>query len=183
MKQLSLMILAVLAVAVTGCHRWILPVEPDGGTGNGKHTSNMSFETLSIGQHCGPGGPDLRDHPSRFKVNQKGQIVIDNESDLRELWAEIHLGMFPQPDVPVVDFSKSTVVGLFMGLRSTGGYGIEAKQVTESDKAITISYNESHPQVNCMVTMVITSPYHLIKMDRPSKPLEYAGSPIAIPCE
>lgn len=183
MKQLSLMVLAVLAVAVAGCHRWILPVEPDGGNGGGQHTSSLSFETLEIGQYCGPGKPDLRDNPSRFKVNDKGQIVIDNENDLRELWAEVHIGMFPQPDVPTVDFSKSIVVGLFMGLHGSGGYAIEAKKVTENDRAIVINYDESHPGLLCGVTLALTSPYHIIKMDRQSKPFAYTASAVEVRCD
>src|SRR3990167_3513158 len=63
-----------------------------------------------------------------------------------------------------IDFTKSRVVLVDMGERSTGGYGIEIEGITENDGYVLATVALSKPGDGCMVIQVITNPFQFVEV-------------------
>jgi len=98
-----------------------------------------------------------------------GYYVIQNAED----WAEICKAVFP-PDIapPEINFSNTTVIAVFMGELPTSGYGIEVREVKDAIfrvivKVAWITY------AGKLVLQVFTAPYHIVKVQKISKPIVF----------
>ena len=70
---------------------------------------------------------------------------------------------------PLVDFSTETVIAVFRGFCSTGGYGIQVVRVIEKgDKVRVVVQTKGH---GGMAAMVVTYPYQIIAIPRTEKPI------------
>lgn len=98
---------------------------------------------------------------------QKENFVIENEDDFMSLWDKIYPE--PRPDIPDVDFEKYTVIAVFQGQMTTGGYEIRVNKVVEEKNNILVYIEEISPDPQDIVTQALTSPYHIIKMERTEK--------------
>jgi hypothetical protein len=67
------------------------------------------------------------------------------------------------------DFSKSYLVLLSLGIRSTGGYVIEATNVYRKGCKLIIQYKTSGPQKGEPATMALSTAYHLISIPKFNK--------------
>lgn len=107
-----------------------------------------------------------------FKVldqgaNAKGMPERKNYAiyDTREFatfWQQAH-GNDGKP-VPVVDFSKNYVIGIFAGTEPSGGYTIGVSRVTEAGTARSIAVVLQEPGDNCTVIEEQTSPYQFVSV-------------------
>ena len=68
--------------------------------------------------------------------------------------------------MPAVDFSKQTVVAVFAGQKSTGGYSIKITSVIVEDKKLLVKYHETEPEKGKVTSQVLTAPAHIIKLDK-----------------
>ena len=68
-----------------------------------------------------------------------------------------------------IDFDESTIIAVFMGQQSTGGYEVEIKKIVEGADQITVTFESTEPSEDEMVAQVITSPYHMVKIDQAEK--------------
>ena len=112
-------------------------------------TIDNKFETIDKGQYCG--------HDSRR------DYAIKNNADWQNLWAKVHCTHIPQPKIPFIDFKTDMVLGVFLGAKSSGDYGIEISRMHERDNCLEVYVKESTPAPDMMQTMAITQPYHLVK--------------------
>lgn len=91
------------------------------------------------------------------QIDEPTQAVARTTAEWTTLWRK-HAG---DAALPKVDFATRTVVAVFMGSRSSGGYGVEITG-TRHEKGVTIvEYRERRPQPGQVAAMVITSPAHL----------------------
>jgi len=70
-----------------------------------------------------------------------------------------------------LDFQNEMVIAVQMGTRNTGGYGIEVKGITRTQLAsggyaLDVAVESRSPGPGDMVTMAITSPFHVVKLRR-----------------
>lgn len=91
--------------------------------------------------------------------------VIDNHVDLKMLYKAVEDDYIPQ-----VDFAKSKIIALHLGEQRTGGYGIGVEKISQKGDKVYVKIKKTYP--NDMVTMSITSPYTIIKIDT-SKKIEF----------
>ncbi len=68
-----------------------------------------------------------------------------------------------------VDFDQSMVIAVFMGQRATGGYAIEIKRIVDRNDQVVVYYETTEPSEDDMLAQVITSPYHIVKIDLSGK--------------
>jgi hypothetical protein len=73
-----------------------------------------------------------------------------------------------------IDFSAEIIIGVFLGEKPTGGYDIEITGVLEKGNYIEVLYKVAEPDPDEMVIQSITSPYHIIKLER--KDMEFVFS-------
>jgi hypothetical protein len=90
-------------------------------------------------------------------IDEPREVVIRTQTEWQTFW-KTHS---TQP-APVVDFSKSIVAGVFLGMRPTGGYSVSIRTVRRTPTGAVVEYLSSTPDKNQMVIQMLTSPFHLI---------------------
>lgn len=169
MKQLSILFLVALAALFTGCSDF--PIDPIGGGDDIEVTGKDSpFETI------------IRTEGHGSAINDPGQIIVANETEWKELWTKLHNGMTSIPPVPAVDFSTSTVIALFQGVQLSGGYDIGVTHITENEKGMNVSFQETVPGTDCPTTATITSPCHIVKIAKKTGAVEFQGITVTRHC-
>jgi len=107
-------------------------------------------------------------------INNAEDHVISDDKEWSGLWARIHNNVTPVPNMPQMNFSREQVLAVFMGQKNTGGFGIEIKRVIDTGKQIVAMVEETTPPEGGIVTMAITQPYHVVKIENPEgKPVVF----------
>lgn len=88
-------------------------------------------------------------------------VVVRTQNEWQTLWKE-HSGEPP----PTVDFSRSIVVGVFVGSRPTAGYQVDIATVKSDGGLAVVEYRERRPAPGTLVAQVLTSPFHLVSLPR-----------------
>ncbi len=148
----------LVLVLTTGCE-WSMknsttPVdeEPD-------RVESSTFETLLRGDQCG--------------VEEARQIFVRDEDAWKDLWDEFTSIQTPADPRPMIDFSKHMVIGVFLGSRSSSGYGVEIVEVSSVGDALRVTSRVSEPDPGGMMLTVITHPYHLVRLDLHEGPIQF----------
>lgn len=95
-------------------------------------------------------------------IDEPRQVVVRTTDEWRAVWRE-HNGRTPAPPV---DFSASTVVGLFLGSRRTAGFEVEITALKKEGDVLVVEYVERTPRPGSFVAQIITSPFHLVSVAR-----------------
>ena len=73
-------------------------------------------------------------HSAQYNGEDKAtNLVISTQNELNALYQSVG-----RDEIPTVDFSKSQVIALFLGSRTTGGYSISVDRVEEEDGKLII---------------------------------------------
>lgn len=111
----------------------------------------ISFETIESGAHSAH--------------SEKNNYVINTGNDWANLWT-----MMGKTTSPLeVDFAQNTVIAVFLGSHSTGGYGIQIVKIVENPRVMEILVKEISPGPECDVTQAFTQPYHIVKIQKTDK--------------
>ncbi|MEM0577965.1 protease complex subunit PrcB family protein [Flavobacterium polysaccharolyticum] len=70
-----------------------------------------------------------------------------------------------------IDFTTTSLVGLFAGQKPSSGYDIKVQAVVETDCEVVVSFYEIVPKVGDVVTPVTTYPKDVISIPKTSKPV------------
>lgn len=97
------------------------------------------------------------------------QVVVRTPEEWKALWKEHAAGQA----MPAVDFSKQMVVGVFLGTRSTGGYSVTISGIEREGNDLVVTWRESRPGAAAIVTQMLTSPYHLVRLERASGEVKF----------
>ena len=145
---MAILLLGILLVA--GCTQ--LPPNDNGN--NGFQEKELSFETV--------------DKDFYSNIQEKSQKAIQNSEDFQELWNEIgSLKMLEE-----IDFSKYTVIAVFQGQKTSGGYYIEISKITDKKDSILVNVIEIEAAPG-QAAAVITSPYHIVRIPKTTKLIKF----------
>jgi len=92
-------------------------------------------------------------------------LIINDLQGLSKAMMQLNMIRKPGLHAPKVDFEKSTVLAVFFGTRSTGGYDYEILKLTDDKGIIDLKINEKVPEI---ATSVITQPCIFIKIPKTS---------------
>ena len=81
-----------------------------------------------------------------------------------------------------VDFSRDTVIAVFMGMFPTAGYSIDVSEIINTGLTIVVKVTKKYPDEGCLVGQVITNPAHIVKTDKILKPILFRTSTCTIDC-
>ena len=95
-------------------------------------------------------------------VDLPRQAVVRNDNEWSALWQQ-HGGAKP---LPKVDFTKRTVVAVFLGSRPSAGYGVEVIRTRQQGKTLVVEWRELPPAADSLLAQVITSPAHLVSIPK-----------------
>jgi hypothetical protein len=82
---------------------------------------------------------------------------------------DVYKNLDQMPRIPVVDFTKNSLIAVFIGTRNTGGYLVTIDSITESSKNLNVEVLETTPGKNCMTPDVLTAPYTIVKVPKTDK--------------
>jgi hypothetical protein len=100
------------------------------------------------------------------------QRVVEDQAGWEEVWRSMKGNAHPKPDIPKIDFTTHTVIAVFMGRRMSGGYAVLITSIEGNDKLV-VTVKESGPSRGAMVTMALTSPYHVAVIPKIDKAVEF----------
>jgi hypothetical protein len=146
--------LVLLALAIAGgCST----VEAVGPTRAETGHEEVVFERL------GPAGRALA-YNSGYE--QSVRLVVENGSDWANVWEQVWGSMFPTPERPEVDFTRSVVVVVGMGTMPSGGYDIQVTDARRVGDRVEVSILTASPAPGCPVTAALTSPVDIATVSR-----------------
>jgi hypothetical protein len=88
------------------------------------------------------------------------QITIRTPAEWKALWKDHS----PTEKMPVIDFTKSMVVGIFLGSKPSAGYEVEIVGVRAQEKDLVVEYVQKQPGRGTLAAQVLTEPYHLVSV-------------------
>mmetsp|Transcript_32081 Transcript_32081/g.47862 ORF Transcript_32081/g.47862 Transcript_32081/m.47862 type:complete len:253 (-) Transcript_32081:520-1278(-) len=119
----------------------------------------ITFSTVAQGHNSG--------------IENAANEIIQSGPDFYELWGR-HTSISSPPDgVPPVDFHTETVLAVFRGNKSSGGYGVEVKGVEDTGDEIVVSCETTDPSPDDMVTMALTQPFHIVRTPKTTKDVRF----------
>jgi hypothetical protein len=95
-------------------------------------------------------------------VDRPRQAVARTDGEWSALWQQ-HAGSKP---LPKVDFTKRTVVAVFLGSRPSAGYSVELTRTRQEGKTLIVEWREVPPGRDSLVAQVITSPALLVSLPK-----------------
>lgn len=128
----------------------------------------MKFQTIDKGYYSGYSNPAYH--------------VINNANEWTYVWNQHTQTMLPQQPPPEVDFSKTTIIAVFMGEFNTGGYGIEITEVIDTGLSVVVKVEKTYPGKGCIVTQAFSQPYHIVKLDKIDKDIIFDTSTRTYEC-
>ena len=122
----------------------------------GSALAPVSFTTISQSELSG--------------VEEARQVVLRTPEEWKALWKEHAPG---QP-MPAVDFTKSMVIGVFLGLRNTAGYRVTITGIERDGANVVVTHREERPAARDTLAQVITFPHHLVRVERIAGEVKFA---------
>jgi len=98
--------------------------------------------------------------------DQPRYVLISNEAALRQHWSAAHAAQLNPPAVPEVDFSRETVLALFMGSRPSGGYSIGLEGLSRTGNEYWADVRLSEPAADAITSQALTSPWQFVRILR-----------------
>jgi hypothetical protein len=111
----------------------------------------VAFETIGAGDQSGVSG------------GQPQLLKLDTQAKWEEFWSRHQSVVTPQPDVPAVDFSQEMVIAVVDKQESSGGFGIEITDIEDDGGRLVVRVSKQVPGSDCIVTAVITQPFHIVR--------------------
>ena len=105
---------------------------------------------------------------SSSQIDQQRTVVVRTIDEWRALW-KTHAESTP----PTMDFSRSMVVGVFLGTRPTAGFAVQITGVRKTATGAVVEYVERVPGPGGMVAQVLTSPFHLVAIPHTIQAVEF----------
>lgn len=131
------------------------------------------FTISSFFTGCSTQGNDEKKLPMEIildgtycSIEAKREVLLNSNDDYQKLMTEVYSNLDQMPRIPVVDFNKNSVIAVFIGNRSNGGYMVTIDSVIEGSKNLNVNITETTPGKNCVVTDAITRPFSLVKIPK-----------------
>jgi len=115
-------------------------------------------------------------------TNEKGNYIIKNAEEWRDLWNKIYSAVIIKPEIPEIDFNKYMVVAVFNGFETSGGYDIEINKIGEKDNAVYVFVKKKLPGSGCLTSQSFSNPYHIIGFVKTEKEVLYVEKEETVNC-
>jgi PrcB C-terminal len=102
-------------------------------------------------------------------IERPREVVVRTAGDWKTLCAEHSAGR----PCPAVDFTRSTVIGVFLGTRPSAGYAVAITGVERDGDALVVTYRERKPGPDEMAAQMLTMPYQLATVDSFAGPVRF----------
>ena len=96
-------------------------------------------------------------------VEDAKQAVARTPAEWAALW-RLHAG--EQAPLPPIDFTKRTVLAVFLGSRPSAGYGVDVSGTKQAGKVLVVEWREHAPKPGNIAAQVMTAPSHLVSIPK-----------------
>ncbi len=165
MRFLMYMVLVpvVLMMMISGCSESVLNPDSEFDRGNqqpfGEVTKDAhDFSTL------------LKSEFSNDEYEER--MIVHSEPELQALYEKIY-APGTRVNIPAIDFTRSMVIGCFMGMQSSGGHAVEITSVSATEDSLYVDVLYMVPAPGQPVTTVMTQPVHVITTERSELPVVF----------
>jgi hypothetical protein len=110
-------------------------------------------------------------------IDTPQNLVIKDATSWAKVW-ERHIGK--NMVLPDVDFTKYMVVGTFMGQQASGCYDTNIINVDRAGDKLNVTVRNTVPGPLVRCTMMMTSPAHLVLVDRVEGKVEFSTDQVAL---
>jgi len=95
-------------------------------------------------------------------IERPQQVTVQDDTAWASLW-RAHAGDGLPPSI---DFGTQTVLAVFLGTRTSGGFEVEITGVREDGGVTVVQWVEHRPAPGQVAAMIITSPAHIVAVPR-----------------
>jgi len=122
------------------------------GSGN---DPNFSFTSIEQGTD------------SAISLPNDAQVFkITSQSEWDDFWSRHKANITPMPQQPSVDFAQYMVIAVIDNVHSSGGYVMEITQIKERLNRLAVFATRTEPGSGCVTAAVLTSPFHIVSLQR-----------------
>jgi hypothetical protein len=129
----------------------------------------MLLTSATMGQAPSPAELVTVAQGAMSNIEEPRQVVARTMAEWQALWKEHDA----QRAVPVVDFTQSIVVAVFLGTRPTAGFAVDITAVKTDGSRTIVEYRERRPPGDALLAQVLTSPFHIVRLSRTSGAIEF----------
>lgn len=108
---------------------------------------------------------------SHSNIKEHNFIVIESAEELNSIYSTINMTRRPGYKIPTINFNTHTVIGLFMGLKDTGGHSIKIDSIATGNKETVIYCKAISPKD--VTTSIITHPCYIASIIKTDKPIRF----------
>jgi len=102
----------------------------------------------------------------RSGIKEKKVLIIKTEQEWRALWQQHNGNNASTLPLPDIDFAKNIVFAAFMGEQPTAGFGIQIKNIEETNTKYYLDIEEATPGSAATQTGQKIQPYHIVVIDK-----------------
>lgn len=113
------------------------------------------------------------DGGDQSQIETPRQAVARTQTEWEALW-KAH-GAESKP--PVVDFTRTMVIGVFLGTRPTAGYAVAITRIEKREKELVVTWRERCPGPRDLVAQVLTAPFVLVRTEPHAGPVRFQRAP------
>ena len=114
------------------------------------------------------------DRGEQSNIDTPAETIVRTAAQWNALWRRHASEGQPRP---AVDFTRSTIVAVFLGSRSTAGYSVEITKVERDGTALIVTYREERPKADAILAQMLTMPYHIVRLPTFSGPIRFKHEP------
>ncbi|MES2757560.1 MAG: protease complex subunit PrcB family protein [Pseudomonadota bacterium] len=135
--------------------------------------STHQVETISVPPRASaPVAFKPLDQTTRSGVQLAQTVTVRDAAAFAALWSA-HAG--PGAVSPPVDFSRDMVIAVFLGAQPNGCHATNIDSVSRVSDKLRVQHTDSYPGPAVLCTMAITTPAHLVVLDRSNLPVEFVA--------
>ncbi|WP_161603761.1 protease complex subunit PrcB family protein [Noviherbaspirillum massiliense] len=119
-------------------------------------TEEIAFQTVDANLYSGITGPETH--------------VVRDANSWETLWLEHKKNEVPPSPHPLIDFSRETILAVFLGVRQTGCYDVKIRRIYAEDETVFVEYEEIRPGPGAICTQALSAPAHIVAIPRTDQP-------------
>jgi hypothetical protein len=108
---------------------------------------------------------------SHSNIQEQKFVVLNNENELNTIMATINSTRKPGLEIPKINFNNNSVLGLFMGTKSSSGHAIIINHILQTANEVIVYYSEKHS--TGIAASVITQPFYMAKTPKINKTVRF----------
>jgi hypothetical protein len=100
-------------------------------------------------------------------------LVIRDQTAFEEFWNKLYANREPMPALPDIDFDKKMILGAVSETKPTGGYSVRLTKAGIRHGQLGVKVEKGIPGSDCVTTQALSTPYHLVQVQKLDIPVEF----------